>query len=122
MNLFRDLQICVEMNPISNLLTNPRIKDEYPFFEFVNKGIKVTINTDNQSVSDCTLSEEFVKAAELFQNNRKNTRGYWISKWDILRIIRNSFSSSFMDRDEKRDFMRAVEEEIYQAIIKEYGF
>lgn len=121
-DLFRDLQICVEMNPISNLLTNPNIYDEYPFFEFVNKGLNVTINTDNQSVSDCTLSEEFVKAAELFQQHRMNAQNYWISKWDILRVIRNSFISSFLSRDEKRDLMRAVEEEIYRKIIKEYGF
>jgi adenosine deaminase len=120
--LFRDLQICIEMNPISNLLTNPDIEYEYPFYEFVGKGIKVTINTDNQSVSDSTLSEEYLKAAELYQKHRNNRRRSWISKWDILRVIKNGFSGAFLDREEKRNLMRAVEEEIYQKIIEEYGF
>lgn len=119
--LFRDLQICIEMNPISNLLTNPGIEEEYPFYDFVLNGIKVTINTDNQSVSESTLSEEYLKAAELYQKHRENTNKNWISKWDILRVIKNGFSSAFLDREEKRNFMRAVEEEIYQEIIKEYG-
>jgi len=121
--LFRDLQICIEMNPISNLMTHNSEKkeEEYPFYEFVIEGIKVTINTDNQSVSESTLSEEYIKAAELYQWHRKNTRRNWISKWDILRVIKNGFSSAFMNREEKRNFMRAVEEEIYQKIIKEYG-
>jgi len=119
--LFKNLQICIEMNPISNTLTNPGIYDEYPFYDFVLEGLKVTVNTDNPAVSDSTLSEEFVKAAELFQNHRENTERCWMSKWEILRILKNAFSSSFMDREEKRQFMRAVEEEIYQKIIEEYG-
>jgi adenosine deaminase len=119
--LFRDLQICIEMNPISNLLTNKDIENEYPFYDFVAKGIKVTINTDNQSVSESTLSEEYIKAAELYQNHRNNRKGNWISKWDILRVIKNGFGSAFLDREEKRNLMRAVEEEIYQEIIEEYG-
>ncbi|MFW9873907.1 MAG: hypothetical protein ACFFG0_12440, partial [Candidatus Thorarchaeota archaeon] len=95
--------------------------DEYPFYDFVLEGLKVTVNTDNPAVSDSTLSEEFVKAAELFQNHRENTERCWMSKWEILRVLKNAFSSSFMDREEKRQFMRAVEEEIYQKIIEEYG-
>ncbi len=120
-DLFKNLQICIEMNPISNLLTNPGIEKRYPFYDFVLEGLKVTINNDNPAVSDSTLSEEFVMAAELFQKHRENTQRDWMSKWEILRVLKNAFSSSFLDREEKRQLMRAVEEEIYQKIIREYG-
>lgn len=121
-DLFKNLQICIEMNPISNLLTNPGIEKRYPFYDFVLEGLKVTVNTDNPAVSDSTLSEEFVMAAELFQKNQENTNRDWMSKWEILRVLKNAFSSSFLDREEKRNLMRAIEEEIYQEIIEEYGF
>jgi adenosine deaminase len=120
-NFFKNLQICIEMNPISNLLTNPGIEKRYPFYDFVLDGLKVTVNTDNPAVSDSTLSEEFVMAAELFQKNQENTNRDWMSKWEILRVLKNAFSSSFLDREEKQNLMRAVEEEIYQEIIEEYG-
>ena len=119
--MFKNLQICIELNPISNMLTNPDIKNKYPFFDFVLEGLNITVNTDNPAVSESTLSDEFVKAAELFQNNRNNNDNDWISKWGILKIIKNSFSSAFMDREEKRKLIRAIEEEIYEKIIKEYG-
>jgi adenosine deaminase len=120
-NFFKNLQICIEMNPISNLLTNPGIEKRYPFYDFVLEGLKITVNTDNPAVSDSTLSEEFVKAAELFQIHQENTKRDWMSKWEILRVLKNAFSSSFLDREDKRNLMRAVEEEIYQKIIEEYG-
>lgn len=119
--LFKNLQICIEMNPISNMLTNSNIDKRYPFYDFIQDGLKITINTDNPAVSDSTLSEEFVTAARLFHTNKKNKEQFWISKWGILKILKNGFSSAFMDREEKRQLMRAVEEEIYQKIIDEYG-
>jgi adenosine deaminase len=120
--LFKNIQICIEMNPISNTLTNAKIEDIYPFYEYILEGLNITINTDNPAVSDSTLSEEFIKAAELFQTHRENIKCQWIPKWEILRVIKNSFRSSFLERQEKQQFIRAVEEEIYQKIIDEYGF
>lgn len=120
-DLFKNIQICIEMNPISNTLTNKGIERKYPLYPFILDGLKVTINTDNPAVSDSTLSDEYVKAAELFQLHKENERRHWISKWEIIRIIKNAFSSAFLDREEKRNLLRAVEEEIYQKIIEEYG-
>lgn len=121
-DMFKNMKICIEMNPISNTQTNPNIEDSYPFYNFFIEGLNITINTDNPAVSESTLSDEFVKAGELFQKHRENIhREYnWISRWEILRIVKNGFSNAFLDREEKRQLIRAVEEEIYQKIIKEY--
>jgi adenosine deaminase len=119
--LLKNLQVCIEMNPISNSLTNKDITDHYPIYEYLLNGHNITINTDNQAVSDCKLSDEYVEAAELFQRHRDNTEKQWISKWEILRIIKNGFGSSFLDREEKRQLLRAVESEIYQILINEYS-
>lgn len=121
-DMFKNMQICIEMNPISNTQTNPNIEDSYPFYNFFTDGLNITINTDNPAVSESSLSDEFVKAGELFQKHRENSHSEynWISRWEILRVVKNGFSNAFLDREEKRQLIRAVEEEIYQKIIKEY--
>ena len=52
--------IVLECCPTSNL--NTKIFNDYtelPIREFLRRGIKVTISTDNMTVSDTTISEEF---------------------------------------------------------------
>ena len=111
MSMFRDQGIGIELNPTSNALTNPEFEktDSYPLKKFVNEGIKVTINTDNRTISDTTLSDEFVKAAELWRD---------MSKWETLRIIKMGFVLSFLSKEEKRKLLTLIEEEIYEKIIK----
>lgn len=118
--LLKNLQVCIELNPISNSLTNKNIEREYPFYDYINKGINVSINTDNPAVSDSTLSEEYVKAAEFYLNHKNNKSKRYLSKWDTLRLVKNSFKSAFISRDEKRDLLRSVESEIYNIIVNEY--
>lgn len=51
--------IGIELCPISNLQTKAVASaDEYPIREFLDAGLKVTINTDNRTVSNTTLSKE----------------------------------------------------------------
>ena len=55
----RDRGIGIELCPISNLQTKAVASaDEYPIREFLDAGLKVTINTDNRTVSNTTLSKE----------------------------------------------------------------
>lgn len=51
--------IGIEMCPVSNLQTKAveSIKD-YPMREFLDNGLKVTVNTDNRTVSNTTLTKE----------------------------------------------------------------
>ena len=47
------------MCPISNLQTKAvNSPSEYPIREFLNTGLKVSINTDNRTVSNTSLTKE----------------------------------------------------------------
>ncbi len=60
MKLIADKKICVEMCPTSNKITKA-ISDmkDYPIIDFLNRGIKVTVNTDDSAIERTTLSNEF---------------------------------------------------------------
>lgn len=75
---------CVlEMCPTSNLQTKAvRSLSEYPLREYLNRGIKVTVNSDNMTVSDTWVGKEFAllsqeygltedEADMLFENAKK---------------------------------------------------
>ena len=55
----RERGIGVELCPHSNLQTRAVGSEaEYPLTEFLQAGVPVTINTDNRTVSGCTLTDE----------------------------------------------------------------
>lgn len=54
----REHQIPLELCPSSNLQTKA-VQGQYPVKEFLEQGLCVTINTDNMTVSDTTLKNEF---------------------------------------------------------------
>ncbi|MCF6514724.1 adenosine deaminase [Lactobacillus sp. S2-2] len=57
-----DNNVFIEGCPTSNLQTNAIEKySEYPLKKWLNQGIKLTINTDNRTVSDINLTNEFKK-------------------------------------------------------------
>ena len=57
--MIREKGIGVEMCPISNLQTKAvESESQYPLREFLDNGIKVTINTDNRTVSNTTMTKE----------------------------------------------------------------
>lgn len=52
-------EIPFEMCPVSNLQTKAvKFMEEYPFLKFLEAGIPVTINTDNRTVSNTSLTRE----------------------------------------------------------------
>jgi len=123
LELAKNTQICIEMAPISNIFTNPNLENNYPLYDYIKKGICVTINTDDKAWSDSTLSDEYVKGAELYWKRAKNKnlesefKSKFLTKWEVLRIVKNGFKKAFIDREEKRDLLKAVEEEIYQLVL-----
>lgn len=57
----------IEMCPTSNIQTNAVSSwDEYPLLDFLEKGINCCINTDNRTVSNTTLTREYLLLAEHF--------------------------------------------------------
>lgn len=80
--LCRERRIGIEMCPISNIQTKA-IADvsEYPMRKFLDSGLLVTMNTDNRTVSQTTLDQEwdFVKNyADICENDRKKMTEYAI--------------------------------------------
>lgn len=75
-------QIPFEMCPTSNLQTKAvREMGEYPFMTFLNEGIPVTVNTDNRTVSNTTMTKElellkryYPLEEEIFEKLMKNAR------------------------------------------------
>ncbi len=122
MRIVRENQITIELCPYSNSQTNKfktpdfdavnwNAPDYYPLKKYLNDGLKVTINTDNPTVSGATLSEEYMKAAELSGG---------LTRWEILRIIKNGFKGAFLERKEKRKLLDDVDETVYKIIAEKY--
>lgn len=64
MALCRDKGIGIEMCPTSNLQTKAvRSWEEYPLRLFMEAGLPVTVNTDNRTVSNTSVTEELMKAS-----------------------------------------------------------
>ena len=51
-------KITLEVCPTSNLQTNA-IKGEYPLEKLYKRGVKITINTDNNTVSNTNIIDEY---------------------------------------------------------------
>lgn len=64
MDLLNKKQIPLEICPTSNLQTGiiPKLS-QHPIFAFYQLGIPVTINTDDPSISNTTLTDEFLMAS-----------------------------------------------------------
>lgn len=117
LDMIKNTGVCIEINPCSNFNTNHGIENSYPIYDFINKGINIAIGTDDKALSGTSINDEFIKAAEMYQDHHKNENRNWISKWEITKIIKNSFSSAFIHKEERRMLIKAVEEELYNKLI-----
>ncbi len=94
-----DRGITLEVCPTSNIQTC--ICDSYkthPIKELYEAGVKVTINTDNMTVSNTTLSNEYTKL-----NDEAG-----ITKEDIIRMNLNSVDAAFITNEEKEELKTKI--------------
>lgn len=90
--LCREHRVGIEMCPLSNLQTRAVASpSEYPLREFLNAGLLVSINTDNRTVSNTTLSGEL----EFVQKT------YGIRDEEILQMMKNAVHTLFADEGAK---------------------
>ncbi|EHI75136.1 adenosine deaminase [Streptococcus criceti] len=91
----------------SNLQTKavPSLVD-YPYQELLKAGAKITINTDNRTVSDTNLTKEY----ELFN------RYFATSSADFLTFNQNAISAAFINQEEK-EYLSKKLEEAYQPYL-----
>jgi len=82
----------LELCPTSNLNTNIFQQiEEYPLKKLMDAGIKVTINTDNITVSGTTLKKEFKKITDTFA----------LSDKELLSLLQNAVEATFADEATK---------------------
>jgi len=95
----------IEMCPTSNVQTKAVDGYEnFPLAEFLSAGLKVTINTDDRTVSNVTLTDEFVTLHEKFGLN-----------WSLMeQLTLNAIDGAFIDEATKaklREKVHAATEE-----------
>ena len=62
MNFLRDRDICIEVCPVSNRLTNAVNKDEsHPVIDFIHHKVPFVICSDNPSIHSSNLTEDYLE-------------------------------------------------------------
>lgn len=80
-------RIGVESCPISNWHTGSVLSlDEHPIKEFLERGVRVSINTDNRLCSDTTITEEIIAVVEHLD----------LSIEHVHKLLVNGFKSAFL--------------------------
>ncbi len=92
-------QIPLELCITSNLQTKAVDKlENYPLRYFMKRGILVTLNTDNPSVSNTTMRNELTLAKQNFN----------LSENEIRQLLLNSAEASFADTKTKTDLKAQI--------------
>jgi adenosine deaminase len=90
--IVKDRQVVLEMCLTSNVQTKA-VRDyrEHPIYLFHKDGIKVTINTDNRTVSGTTMTKECQLVKSEFNMGEEDYRQIYV----------NSVEASFADKEIK---------------------
>ena len=92
-------RITLEICPTSNICTSIYEKiSNLPILKFINKGINVTINTDDPTVCDTTLKNELKLLADSFN----------LSYNDLVQLQLNAINASFASEDIKNEVINIV--------------
>ncbi len=97
------LEMCVTCNVQTQCVTS---YDDHPVKDYLDAGIRVTLNTDNRLISNTTLTDEFIKVASL----------YGLNNSDLKKLILNSFKAAFLPYSERKHLLESVEGELKQLL------
>ena len=96
LNLIRKKDITLEVCPKSNLDTNMYNKlKEHPIKKLFDKGIKITLNTDNRTVSHITLNETYKELKNTFK----------FTDEDFIIMNKNAIQCAFINELEKQELL-----------------
>lgn len=99
--ILKEKQIPLELCPRCNIQTRAaKSWETYPLKPFEQKGILVTINTDNRTVSNTSLTKELLA---VHQN------GYPLTIQDVKRLTLNSLKASFLNPMDKKIIKDRIE-------------
>ena len=100
------LELCYSSNLQTQAVKN---SCEYPLIEFLKKGILVTINTDNMTVSNTSLKREYRLLKETFQ----------LSEEMLLQLAENSVEAAFLPLKKKVKLEQKVKQEFLKWLSTE---
>lgn len=99
LNLLLKKNITLEICPTSNIQTKAyKTFREHPFKRFLDLGIRVTLNTDNMTVSNTTLNKEYLIMKETFGLSRDN----------FIELYKNSIDAAFLQQAHKDNLMNFI--------------
>jgi len=93
------LEMCVNCNVQTKTVTS---LEDHPIKEYLDQGIRVTINTDNRLISKTTLTNEYKTVCDTFKLTNK----------ELKKIILNGFKSVFLPYIECKKVYEAAEKEL----------
>ena len=105
--------ISLEVCPTSNLHTGAvKVLSQHPLVDLLSLGLRVTLNTDDPSVSAITLGEEYVAAVEQVG----------LAPRVIYRMLRYSVDAAFIPAEEKEALGSRVRQGLgrYPGAVREF--
>ena len=98
-NLIKENGVLLEVCPTSNVQTNAiDTYENHPLKQLYEKNIKVCINTDNKTVSNISLTEEYIKLY--------NTFNFKIE--DFHKMNENAINNAFLTENEKIELLNRL--------------
>ncbi|WP_031433635.1 CRISPR-associated ring nuclease [Methylomarinum vadi] len=116
---FRNRDICLELCPTSNVEVvgfkvpgNPPTEGypDYPLMSLWDKGLPLTLCTDNPGISRTSLSNEYLLAARMSEGR--------LSLWDTLAMIKQGFVHAFLPEQEKEALLKRCDADIYRDLTE----
>jgi adenosine deaminase len=101
------LEVCLSSNVQTRAVKSIKT---HPCGEYLKKGLRVTLNTDNRLMSATTVSHEIQSAAQ----------AYRLSVYEVKRVILNGFKSSFMPYAQKARMLRDASLDIDRVLMNAF--
>lgn len=99
LNYVNDHRVPLEMCLTSNVQTRavPSLA-EHPFRNYLDRGLRVTLNTDNRLVSHTTMTDELDSAV----------RAFGLTPEEVRQVVINGFKSAFLPYRQKGELLRRI--------------
>lgn len=116
---FRDRGVCLELCPTSNRevvgyrdpdYPESRNCPSYPLLGLWRSGLPLTLCTDNPAISQTTLTDEYLAAARMTDNQ--------LTLWDALAMLKQAFAHAFLPAQQKEALIKRLDSNLYQYLVE----
>ncbi len=106
MNYLKERQIPFEVCPTSNVFTQKYVKslDEHPIKQMFDKGLMVTVNSDDPSIFGVDIVDEY---KNIYENC-----GFSIEQ--IIKLVKNGLDATFLSENFKKVYWEGISKKIKQ--------